>query len=274
MASSAACRSGTSISARNPSLPTLTPRTGARLPTARRIARSMVPSPPRLTSRSADAVISSAWTGTASQPIRVTSGSRPSTFAPRARLQVTTASTVSAGVRSGWSTRPTALIIPIRSTSCRSAGVSLQVTHNRQPRTRRHPRTQCPRCAALGKLAADRCERPWTSRRDGLAQRQLERASARLPGRPQVFRIRRAVLVDADLVEVGEVLVVPAHDVVEGDDAGLVREHLDVRGPPLALVLHFQRLAGAQVLAPAERRADDQRALVLRVGDRNRVVPA
>ena len=53
IADSAAASSGTSTSARNPSLPRFTPSTGNRCPSASRMARSMVPSPPMLTSRSA-----------------------------------------------------------------------------------------------------------------------------------------------------------------------------------------------------------------------------
>src|SRR5437762_261634 len=53
MAESAAGRSGTSTSARKPSLPRFTPSTGARCPSASRTARSIVPSPPKLTTRSA-----------------------------------------------------------------------------------------------------------------------------------------------------------------------------------------------------------------------------
>jgi len=83
IADSASGRSGTSTSARNPSLPRFTPSTGNRCRSASRMARSMVPSPPMLTSRSARSRSSSGDTGLALQASRDSSLSRPMTSIPR-----------------------------------------------------------------------------------------------------------------------------------------------------------------------------------------------
>jgi hypothetical protein len=83
MADSASGRSGTSTSARNPSLPRFTPSTGNRCRSASRMARSMVPSPPMLTSRSARCLSSSAETGVALQASLDSSLSTPRTSIPR-----------------------------------------------------------------------------------------------------------------------------------------------------------------------------------------------
>ena len=85
MADSAPGRSGTSTSARKPSLPRFTPSTGARCRSASRIARSIVPSPPRLTSRSERWPSSAAVTAIAAQFSLLISASMPRTWAPCAR---------------------------------------------------------------------------------------------------------------------------------------------------------------------------------------------
>src|ERR1700759_4470706 len=103
----AAGRSGTSTSARKPSLPRLTPSTGARCPSASRMARSMVPSPPRLTSRSTWRPSSSSLSGSAAQLSRVSSAALPYTLMSRWAAQLSTASTASAESRWGCRTSPT-----------------------------------------------------------------------------------------------------------------------------------------------------------------------
>src|SRR5579859_6781339 len=107
MADSAAGTSGTSTSARNPSLPRLTPSTGARCPSASRMARSMVPSPPRLTSRSERVASSAGGTATAEQLSRLISCSMPRTSTPLRCAQFRIAVTASAESRSGCRTMPT-----------------------------------------------------------------------------------------------------------------------------------------------------------------------
>src|SRR5215470_6646161 len=110
MADSAAGRSGTSTSARNPSLPRFTPSTGARCRSASRSARSIVPSPPRLTTRSDRWPSSAAGTAIAAQFSRRISVSMPSTWTPLRWAQPRTASTASAESRAGCNTMPTTCI--------------------------------------------------------------------------------------------------------------------------------------------------------------------
>lgn len=106
MRSSAAARSSTSISARKPSRPRLTPSTGVAEPESSRMARSMVPSPPRLTIRPARATRSSAGTATALQAMRPTSSGSPSTSVRCVRAQWTTDSMTGPGLRLGCRIRP------------------------------------------------------------------------------------------------------------------------------------------------------------------------
>src|SRR6266487_1797814 len=110
MADSAPGRPGTSTSARNPSLPRFTPRTGASCRSASRMARSIVPSPPRLTTRSQRRPSSSAVTGTAAQFSLLISVSMPKTAICLRAAQPSTASTASAESRWGCRTRPTECI--------------------------------------------------------------------------------------------------------------------------------------------------------------------
>ncbi len=110
IADSASGSWGTSTSARNPSLPRFTPSTGNRCRSASRMARSMVPSPPMLTSRSARWRISSADTGVALQASRDSSLSMPRTSIPRWSAQSSTEATAPPQSRSGCSTNPTTCI--------------------------------------------------------------------------------------------------------------------------------------------------------------------
>src|ERR1700744_232258 len=110
MADSASGRSGTSTSARKPSLPRFTPSTGYRCRSARRMARSIVPSPPRLTSRSARWRSSSALTASAVQAILRISLSMPRTSICRRAAPSQMAATAPLQSRSGCSTMPTTCI--------------------------------------------------------------------------------------------------------------------------------------------------------------------
>jgi len=107
MADSASGSWGTSTSARKPSLPRFTPSTGNRCRSASRMARSMVPSPPMLTSRSARSRSSSADTGVALQATLDSSVSMPRTSIPRWSAQSSTEATAPPQSRSGCSTNPT-----------------------------------------------------------------------------------------------------------------------------------------------------------------------
>ena len=107
IADSASGRSGTSTSARNPSLPRFTPSTGNCCRSASRMARSTVPSPPMLTSRSARCRSSSAVTGLALQASLDSSLSMPSTSIPRWSAQSSTEATAPPQSRSGCSISPT-----------------------------------------------------------------------------------------------------------------------------------------------------------------------
>jgi hypothetical protein len=89
----------------------------------------------------------------------------------------------------------------------------------------------------------------------------------------QVLRVGVAVGVEPDLVEVREGLVVPRHHRVHADDIRLVFVDPDIGLPPPPLEADLHRLAGPQVAAPPERRPDQQVALMLRVGNRDRVAP-
>ena len=60
------------------------------------------------------------------------------------------------------------------------------------------------------------------------AQRQLEGPGARGPGQVEVVRVRVTVPVQADLVELGEAVVVARHDGVQLGDADLVGEDPDI----------------------------------------------
>lgn len=160
IASRASGSSGMSTSARKPSRPTLTPSTGTRLPATSRIARSIVPSPPRLISRSAVAAISSAPTATASHPIRATSAVSPRTLASRARLQRTTVATVGALVRSGWSTSPTVPMNPIPDLLDPDRPASLLPASTRTGGDVTGTRAGCPRHAAPGGHGASSAGRP------------------------------------------------------------------------------------------------------------------
>ena len=104
-AASASGRSGTSTSARKPSRPRLTPSTGTPAGWDSRNARSMVPSPPRLTSRS-HLGSSPASMACTPPPIRATSSGRPSTSAPCPPAQARIISIASAESRRGCSTNP------------------------------------------------------------------------------------------------------------------------------------------------------------------------
>ena len=107
IADRASGRPGTSTSARNPSLPRLTPSTGNFCRSASRMARSMVPSPPMLTSRSARCRSSSADTGLALQASLDSSLSMPRTSIPRWSAQSSTEATAPPQSRSGCSINPT-----------------------------------------------------------------------------------------------------------------------------------------------------------------------
>ena len=98
MADSAPGSSGTSTSARKPSLPRLTPSTGARCRSASRMARSIVPSPPRLTSRSERRPSSSGVTAIALQCSRTISSLIPRTWVLFCAAQSRTAFTALLGV--------------------------------------------------------------------------------------------------------------------------------------------------------------------------------
>src|ERR1700722_129352 len=110
MADRALARSGTSTSARNPSLPRFTPRTGALSRSASLIARSIVPSPPRLATRSARRRNSSLVTGSAVHRSLLSSLSMPMTWIPRRSAQSRIAPTAPPQSRSGCSTSPTTCI--------------------------------------------------------------------------------------------------------------------------------------------------------------------
>src|ERR1700677_2128926 len=110
MADRALARSGTSTSARKPSLPRFTPRTGALSRSASLIARSIVPSPPRLTTRSARRRNSSLVTGSAVHRSLLSSLSMPMTWIPRRSAQSRIAPTAPPQSRSGCSTSPTTCI--------------------------------------------------------------------------------------------------------------------------------------------------------------------
>src|SRR3954471_13678645 len=113
--------------------------------------------------------------------------------------------------------------------------------------------------ASVARLVTGARKMDWARPPDiGLAGRQAEGAGAIGPGTVQVVGAGLAVAADAHLVEVGERLVVLAHDRVHAGDAGLVGEGLDVGQPAPAVEQYLDRLAGAQVAAPAERRADQQ----------------
>src|SRR5262245_41866539 len=86
----------------------------------------------------------------------------------------------------------------------------------------------------------DRDHGHWEA--SGLAGSQPEGAGPGGPGVVQVAGIRGAVRADADAVEPGELTVVPAHDVVGGDDARLVADDLHVGLPALALQHDLHRL--------------------------------
>jgi hypothetical protein len=91
------------------------------------------------------------------------------------------------------------------------------------------------------------------------------------PGQAEVGRVRVTGEVQPDLVELGEVAVVASHDHVVLGNAGLVGEHPDIGLPALAFEADIYRLAGTQVAASGERRADEQEPVVARVGDWNGV---
>src|SRR5450755_4943999 len=82
------------------------------------------------------------------------------------------------------------------------------------------------------------------------ARRQPEGPGARGPGQLEVGRVRVTVLIEADLVELGEVAVVARHDGVVLGNAGLVGEDLNVGRSPLAFEPDVHRLTGAEVAAP------------------------
>src|SRR5262249_19350608 len=113
IADSAAGSPGTSTSARKPRRPTLTPRTGVLRPSISRMVRSIVPSPPRLTSSVAWSINWSSSTATAEQSMRSTSSCRPSTVTSRSRAQPMIVSIAVLESRRGCSTRPTVCTSPM-----------------------------------------------------------------------------------------------------------------------------------------------------------------
>jgi hypothetical protein len=127
IADSASGSWGTSTSARNPSLPRFTPSTGNRCRSASRMARSMVPSPPMLTRRSARWRISSADTGVALQATRDSSLSMPRTSIPRWSAQSSTEATAPPQSRSGCSTNPTTCMPSRYSASFRAARARMRL---------------------------------------------------------------------------------------------------------------------------------------------------
>ena len=107
----------------------------------------------------------------------------------------------------------------------------------------------------------------------GSARREADNSGAGGPGQVKVGWAGVTGLVEADLVELGEDVVVARHDGVVLDNAGLVAEDFNIGRSPLALEPDIDRLAGAKVASPREWRADQQDAVVVGVGDRNDVVP-
>ena len=107
----------------------------------------------------------------------------------------------------------------------------------------------------------------------GSARRKEDGPGARGPGQVQVGGVRGAGRVEADLVELGEAVVVARHDAVQFGNAGLVGADVNLGRPPLAPEPDVHRLAGAQVASPRKRRTDQQAPVVTGVGDRDGVVP-
>ena len=110
-------------------------------------------------------------------------------------------------------------------------------------------------------------------RRRASARHQPDDSGAGGPREVKVGGARFAGLVEADLVELGEVVVVARHDGVVLRNAGFVGEDFDIRRSSLALESDFDGLASAEVAPPCERRTDQQYPVVAGVGDWDGVVP-
>src|SRR5208282_1309769 len=179
-AESASGRSGTSISARNPSLPRFTPSTNALCWSASRMARSIVPSPPRLTMRSERRPSSSGVTPIAAQLSLPISELMPKTLMDLRMAQSRMAFTASAESRSGCRTRPTLCISadPVRAEIVHAAMVPNQgrlapVAVRTRDGALRHGAESLPVTARLV-----RPDRPSGDRGSGQGGDDAERAGA------------------------------------------------------------------------------------------------
>jgi hypothetical protein len=97
----------------------------------------------------------------------------------------------------------------------------------------------------------------------GSARREADISGAGHPGQMKVGWAGVTGLVEADLVELGEAVVVARHDGVMLDNAGLIADDFNIGRSPPALEPDIDRLAGAKVASPRERRADQQDAVMV-----------
>jgi hypothetical protein len=74
----------------------------------------------------------------------------------------------------------------------------------------------------------------------------------------KVAGARVAALIDADLVEPGELMAITGHQCQVPDGAGLVGHDMDIDGSPLAGETDVHQFAGAQVARPGKLHADQQ----------------
>jgi hypothetical protein len=75
------------------------------------------------------------------------------------------------------------------------------------------------------------------------------------------------VLVEPDLVELGELVIVAGHQSQVLDNAGLVAQDLNVCGSPPAAQTDFDWFPAAQVAHPSELAGDEQAPAMSGVGD-------
>jgi hypothetical protein len=80
-----------------------------------------------------------------------------------------------------------------------------------------------------------------------------------------------SILIDADLVELGEGWVYACHVGIRRDNVGLLGVGLDVGPAELAFESDGDWFAGAQIAYPCEGGADQEVVSLEEVGDRNRI---